>query len=151
MSMERGRFGNVVSFAGHRVGEARGSNAKAARIAAAGVSTAALRLCALRDLGGLDLRLSAALALCSPLGESASVTRGAAESLSNVVRTGGGRLAGGHGGRACGVGWVLGGAWPFCDRHHALRAVVRHEMRPVWAGEVDLWRSNAHTVCLNLL
>ena len=90
MSMERGRFGNVVSFAGHRVGEARGSNAEAARIAAAGVSTAALRLCALRDLGGLDLRLSAALALCSPLGESASVTRGAAESLSNVVRTGGG-------------------------------------------------------------
>ena len=71
---------------------ARGSNAKAARIAAAGVSTAALRLCALRNLGGLVLRLSAVLALCSPLGESVSVTRGAAESISNVnvVRTGGG-------------------------------------------------------------
>ena len=68
----------------------RGSNAKAEKIAAAAVSTAVLRPCALRDLGGLDMQLSAVLVLCSPLGESVSIMRGAAESMSNVVRPGGG-------------------------------------------------------------
>ena len=67
----------------------RGSNAKAEKIAAAAVSTAVLRPCALRDLGGLDMQLSAVLALCSPPGDSVSIMRGAAESMSNVVRPGG--------------------------------------------------------------
>ena len=68
----------------------RGSNAKAEKIAAAAVSTAVLRPCALRNLGGLVMQLSAVLALCSPPGESVSIMRGAAESMSNVVRPGGG-------------------------------------------------------------
>eukprot|EP00966_Prymnesium_polylepis_P160438 3709288-Prymnesium_polylepis.1 len=61
--------------------------------------------------------------------------RGAAESMSDVVRPGGGRLAGGHDGLACDVGWVLVVARPRCGRHHALRAVLRPEMRPVLAAE----------------
>ena len=57
---------------------------------AAAVSTAVVRPCALRNLGGLVMQLSAVLALCSPPGESVSIMRGAAESMSNVVRPGGG-------------------------------------------------------------
>ena len=62
----------------------------ASAAAAAAVSTAAVRPCALRNLGGLIMQLSAVLALCSPPGESVSIMRGAAESMSNVVQTGGG-------------------------------------------------------------
>ena len=62
----------------------------ASAAAAAAVSTAAVRPCALRNLGGLIMQLSAVLALCSPPGESVSIMRGAAESMSNVVRPGGG-------------------------------------------------------------
>ena len=89
MSMERGRFGNVVSFAGHRR-RGKGKQCEGCENRCCGRQyrgSASLRAA---KPGGLVLRLSAALALCSPLGESASVTRGAAESLSNVVRTGGG-------------------------------------------------------------
>jgi hypothetical protein len=58
---------------------------------AAAVSTAVVRPCALRNLGGLVMQLSAVLALCPPPGESVSIMRGAAESgMSNVVRPGGG-------------------------------------------------------------
>jgi hypothetical protein len=62
----------------------------------------------------------------------------------------GGRLAGGHDGHACGVGWVLAVAGPLCGRHHALRAVLRPEMRPVLAAEVDCCRASVRTVYLNL-
>ena len=62
----------------------------ASAAAAAAVSTAAVRPCALRNLGGLIMQLSAVLALCSLPGESVSIMRGAAESMSNVVRPGGG-------------------------------------------------------------
>eukprot|EP00966_Prymnesium_polylepis_P089660 2076100-Prymnesium_polylepis.1 len=61
--------------------------------------------------------------------------RGAADSMSNVVRPGGGGLLAVMTVHACGVGWVLVVAGPLCGRHHPLRAVLRPEMRPVLAAE----------------
>eukprot|EP00966_Prymnesium_polylepis_P283649 6553212-Prymnesium_polylepis.1 len=46
---------------------------------------------------------------------------------------------------AVSTGYWSDGAWPLCGRHHALRVVLRHEMRPVLAAEVDLCRANART------
>eukprot|EP00966_Prymnesium_polylepis_P120717 2789494-Prymnesium_polylepis.1 len=56
---------------------------------AAAVSTAVLRPCALSNLGGLAMQLSAVLALCSPPDESVSIMRGAAESMSMSCDLGG--------------------------------------------------------------